>query len=185
MPINVVGRTDPESFTSTSFLGFGGRAIAYSPDLGTPAVVTAIETIFRFNIDNYLDATEVAFCIYDATTRALLETIIVPSSTGTGLQQVAMAGTTQFTAGQPYKIVVYNNGAGEQISLATDPSSRSVGFVDGDLANPIDPIPAEPFTELFPNREWFWEIQGDDPPPPSSGGEIIKDVLKPILKDLI
>ena len=177
MPVNLVGRTDQGTFTGATFLGFGGRAIAYSPALGAAAVATGLGTMFRYNVLNFNGATQVAFAIYNATTRALLENVIVTPAGGTGFQEVAMAGTTQFTTGEFYKVVMYNNSPGEQVQLASDPAGLPAGFVDGTVASPADPIPAEPFSETFPNREYYWEVLGDDPPPAGDGAGLIRNLI--------
>lgn len=183
MPVSIVGRQDPESFDSTAFVGFGGRAIAYSPALGIAASTTAIGQTLRFSISSFEDATNVKFCIYNATTRALLEEIIVPSTIGTGLHEIAMAGTTMFQAGEFYKICVYNNAPSEQIVLNVDSSGRQIGFVTGDFNNPTDPIQSEPFFELLPGREWFWEVLGDSNQPDDN--DILRDIVNDLINEII
>jgi len=140
----LIGSVSTARFSSTYAIdsGAGGTGLNL---VGDPADTSASATGTAENLHIYVSSwgsqTNIKCCIYDETALgALLETVIIPSSEGTGLITVALAGTTTITSGSNYRLGIYTEDA-DPITMFSDTSGLTLRkfSTSGSYTAPADP----------------------------------------------
>jgi len=142
----LVGSASTTRFSSTYAVnsGAGGTSIKL---VGNPADTAAVATGTAENLYIYVSSwgsqTNIKCCIYDETLitglGALLETVIVTSSAGTGVLTIPLAGTTTITSGNKYRLGLYTEDA-DDITMFSDTGGLTLRkFTSGSYTTPADP----------------------------------------------
>lgn len=158
-------------FSSTATLGFSSEFTSFvngNDTQGLTASATGTAATLSISINNWLSATNIKACLYDED--VLVETVVIPSSVGTGVVDVALAGTTTITSGNLYRLALYSQ-SGQDFTLDTDTGGltlRTENSGSGSYTTPIDPYPTGSFQSF---NEYYWAVQDS-----GGGGRSITDI---------
>ncbi|GAG33969.1 unnamed protein product, partial [marine sediment metagenome] len=147
-------------FSSTFATVYGGSEfksyINGNDTQGLAAGATGTAATLSLKINSWGSATNIKACLYDED--ALAETVIIPAAAGTGVIDVALAGTTTITSGNLYRLALYSE-SGLNITLDTDGAGltlREEQGGTGSYTSPIDPYPAGTYDSA---NEFYFAIQ--------------------------
>lgn len=155
----LVASADVARFSSTVALSFGASENVLNTNgndsQGLTASASGNAATLSMSISSWGSATSIKVAIYDED--ALVETVVISSSEGTGVISVALAGTTAITSGNLYRFAVYSTSG---LPLTLDSDTGGLTHRDfsssGDFTNPVDPLPSCNFVGF---NEFYFAIQ--------------------------
>lgn len=140
----LIGSASTTRFSSTYAINSGASGTGLHL-VGNPADTAASATGTAQNLHLYISSwgtqANIKCCIYDETNSGtLLEAVIVPSSEGTGVVTVALAGTTTITSGNDYRLGIYTEDA-DNITMFSDTGGLTLRRFSssGSYTIPADP----------------------------------------------
>jgi len=161
----LIGDASTTRFSSTYGINSGAsaNAIKFSSNIATSIAAGATGTAqnIRLYISSWGSQTNIKVCLYAESDDSLLESVIVPSSVGTGVVTIALAGTTSITSAASYSIGIYTEDA-DDITLYTD-TAASAPYIynstsSGNYTTPMDPRVNGGFDSF---NEYYWAIDDD------------------------
>ena len=123
---------------------------------GLVAAASANAATLSLSINSWGTASNIKAALYDED--ALVETVVIPASVGTGVVDVALSGNVAITSGNLYRLALYSEN-GDEITLDSDTSGltlREEQGGTGSYTSPIDPYPAGSYDSF---NEFYWAIQ--------------------------
>ena len=144
---HLVGDTSTATFTGTVGLNSGALQNKIFLSSNTANPYTAAATGTARNLTLYISAwgsvSNVKCCIYDTTgSSALLESVIVNSSVGTGLVSIPLAETTTITSSNKYRLGIYTDSNNSITMHSTQDGAFPYLYnttSSGNYSTPIDP----------------------------------------------
>lgn len=156
----LIASADTARFSATFVTVFGGSEfksyINGNDTQGLVAGATGTAATLRLSINSWGSATNLKAALYDED--VLVEIVVIPASVGTGVVDVALAGTTTITSGNLYRLALYSE-SGLEVTLDTDTGGltlREEQSGSGSYTSPIDPYPAGSYDSA---NEFYWAIQ--------------------------
>ena len=130
--------------------------------VGNPADTAAVASGAAATLELYISSwgaqTNIKCCIYDETNAGvLLESVVIPSSAGTGAVSVALTGSTSIVSANNYRLGIYTED-GDPITLFSDTAGLTLRSTSasGSYATPQDPAAAGSYDSA---NEFYWAIQ--------------------------
>lgn len=127
---------------------------------GHDAALTAIAQNLLLSVNSWGSQTSIKCIIYDEDdSSALVESVIIPSSVGTGLISVPLSGTTTLISGRTYRLAIYTEDADSVVFDAKTSGNGGTMYdfrtFSGSYASPIDPLGAGSWNQSI---EVFWAV---------------------------
>ena len=158
----LIGSASTTRFSSTYAINSGASGTGLHL-VGNPADTAAVATGAAATLSLYISSwgtqTNIRACLYDeSNSGALLASVVIPSSVGTGLIEVALAGSVTITSGNNYRLGLYTED-GDDITLFSDQSGLTLRrfSASGSYTTPADP--SDQSGGYDSNNEFYWAIQ--------------------------
>lgn len=171
--VYLIGSADTARFSSTyAPTGTDTRGHFNGNDTqGLPAIESGNGQFLDLYISSWGSVANIKATIYKDN--AKVESVVVPSSAGTGLISVALAGTTAFSVGsERYRLSIYRDSS-NPITYYTDTAGLTLRYDSsgGSYTTPPATLPAGSFDS---NNEFYWAIR-------SASGPTVDTITDPII----
>lgn len=177
----LVGRDDTASFTETFITNFGTTVFhvnytSTSSPSASPFTAGATGSADKLGlyINSWGTLNSIKCCLYDSSLN-LIESVVVPSSVGTGSVLIDMAGTVTITNGNGYILGWYNEASDDAFVMYMDNGDAAfrLGYhnASGNYTTPVDPLGNLSWIE---STNFAWWIESAD----SSGVPVLSDHLR-------
>ena len=151
----LIGSASTAAYTTARSYNNNSTYAMFSGDNTQGIVASASGTGARLNMYiNSWTSASIKACLYD-NSNALINTLIIPSSVGTGLVTVIFPNTT-ITSGQKYRLAFYLVASGG-ISLWTKTGALQNRDVStGSYTSPVATLPSGTFVST---NEFYWSLE--------------------------
>lgn len=151
----LIGSSSTAAYTVANTYNNNATYAMFNGNATEGVVAAASGTGARLNLYiNSWTSASIKACLYDPSNN-LLNSVIIPSSVGTGFVSVVFPNTT-ITSGQKYRLAIYLVASGG-VSLFTKTGALTKREVSsGSYTNPVATLPAGTFVST---NEFYWALE--------------------------